>query len=323
MQAFKNKARFLLIPMLLVLAILSMGCGARAYIPPGEVAVVLEPTGYETENIDGEKMIKYKQPGAFRLQKCAVASCERLIRLQLFLNTETVIIDKVTLPKSKLVDIDNVQISMQYRVKDSRKSWDRLLEDIKPIGISTIESDLGTTGTNDRTLIITSKMVWETYLERIAPMVVITELKEHTVEELLSNVQIVADNSLAKLNASLADKPVEIVDLGFPNGIGEPHEVVLDAKRRLYAVDEEKAREIAMLEADLEVEEHRQKVYSMRARNDRTNAEIMGIDPNDYMRNNVLDRFAEEGSTVESFIIEMDSLPENVQRSFTSQEEQN
>lgn len=74
------------------------------------------------------------------------------------------------------------------------------------------------------------------------------------------------------------------------------------SKRALYAIDEEKAREIRALAAQLEVEDQRQAIARKRAANDLQIAEDLGIPVAVYQCLRSMDDFAdaakESGTTV-------------------------
>ena len=109
-----------------------------------------------------------------------------------------------------------------------------------------------------------------------------------------------------QINQMLAKTPVEVTELGFPNGIGEPPPEVLEAKRKLYAVEEQKARDIKALAAALTVEDHRQAVQTKRTINDLENAKTAGIDFATYVFLKNMERFAEEGVPLGHIPISLD-----------------
>ena len=86
------------------------------------------------------------------------------------------------------------------------------------------------------------------------------------------------------VNEAIKDTPVEVTEFGFPNGVGTPPQVVLTAKEQLYAIDEEKAREIKALVAALEVEDQRQAVQRKRSENDTEIAKQLGIPVSEYIK---------------------------------------
>lgn len=136
-------------------------------------------------------------------------------------------------------------------------------------------------------------MIFATYIQRKAPESVIMALREYTVEQALSQPDAIAKFAKDKINEALADSPVEVTEFGFPNGTGTPPKVVLAAKDALYAVEEEKAREIKALEAALEIEDQRQAVARKRATNDAEIAKELGIPVGQYQCLRAMDAFAD------------------------------
>jgi hypothetical protein len=260
------------LPLLSLLLLTTAACGEHAVIEPGEVGRQLTTDGLEVQN---------RPPGAFRMETCFVTACPRLVRLQTQKTTKLFTIDKLFLPKSN-VDMTNVQIGLQFRVKQDEKSLQTIFNEVRPKKES------------DRTLLISTDMIYETYVQRKAPDAVIMALREYQVDQVLSDVPEIAEFTRKKINEMLANTPVEVTELGFPNGIGEPPQEVILAKRMLYAVEEEKAREIKSLEAELIIEEQRQAVQRKRTANDLDNARLAGVDFATYVFLKNMERFAEE-----------------------------
>lgn len=248
-------------------------CGERVTIHPGEVGRQLTTSGLETKN---------RKPGAFRMDPCLVSACPKLVRLQTQKSTKTFTIDKLFLPKSN-VDMTKVQIGLQFRVKQDKKSLDMVFSEVRP-------QEKGS-----KVLLITTDMVYQTYIQRKAPDAIITALREYEVDQVLSDVPEISEHAKRKINEMLSKTPVEVTELGFPNGIGEPPPEVLEAKRKLYAVTEQKARDIKALSAALTVEDHRQAVQRKRTENDLANAKKAGVDFATYVFLKNMERFAEEG----------------------------
>ena len=265
---------------LLVATTLS-GChpfGQRVTINTGEVGKQITSSGLEAD---------IRQPGSFRMDGCVIRACPRLVRLQTAVSAQTVTIDKVFLPISN-VSLDNVQFGIQFRIKQTREAIDQAFQDIRSQG------DAG-----DR--FISSEEIFATYIARKAPEAVIVALRGFTVEQALAEPDSIAQFARNQINLALADTPVEITEFGFPNGVGTPPTVVLAAKDRLYAIDEEKAREIRSLEAALEVESQRQTVARLRATNDIEIAQQLGISVEQYQCLRTLDAFADaanQGTTI-------------------------
>ena len=57
---------------------------------------------------------------------------------------------------------------------------------------------------------ITSEMIYKIYLQRIAPNVMISTLRDYTVEQVLANVDKVSAATLKALQTELANQPIEV-----------------------------------------------------------------------------------------------------------------
>ena len=253
-----------------------IGCGERVSIQPGEMGRQLTISGLEEEN---------RPPGAFRMESCIFTACPKLVRLQTQKSTKVFKIDKLFLPKSN-VDMTQVEVGLQFRVKQDKASLNTIFQEVRPVDAPDDHSSL--------VLLISTDMIYETYIQRKAPDAVITALREYQVDQVLSDVPEIARFTKDKINELLANTPVEVTELGFPNGIGQPPDEVLDAKRRLYAVEEQKARDIKALEAELIIEKQRQLVQKLRTENDLSNAQTAGVDFATYVFLKNMERFAEE-----------------------------
>jgi hypothetical protein len=214
------------------------------------------------------------------METCIVSACPKLVRLQVSKSTTVLTIDSLYLPESN-VDIRNVQVGIVYEVKSDEESIAQIYEEVRPESV------------DSQVMLISAEKVYETYLARKAPDAIVTELRKHTVEEVLSNVPEIAQATKAAIEEMLGDAPIQVTELGFPNGIGEVPREVIRAKRRLYAVDEEKARTVRALAAELEVEEQRQAVQKVRAQNDVVNAKIAGVSYDVYENLKIQERFAD------------------------------
>lgn len=286
---------------LMLLVLLLVACGDKTSIQPGEVGKVLGSKGLEKE---------IRNPGVFRLDYCGgIDACPKLVRLQTTKDSETMKINSLFLPKSE-VDLKNVEIGIQFRVKTNKESINQVFKEVRPKTAdraSDKNEDSGNegvaaqSGETDRVLLITSRMIFDTYLKRKAPDAIVATLREHTVEEILSKVPEIATDVKKRVNKMFKGTPIEVTELGFPNGIGEAPEEVLVAKRKLFAIEAEKARQVKALEAALEIEKQRMAVQRVRARNDKAIAESLGIPVSKYMALKTLERFAdaaEEGTPV-------------------------
>ena len=270
-----------LIPVLFS-TILLAACGERVTVETGEVGKVLGTSGLE------EKVV---QPSSFRMEMCPVSACPKLVRLQVSKSTTVLTIDSLYLPKSN-VDIRNVQVGIVYEVKSDEESIAQIYQEVRPESV------------DSQVMLISSEKVYETYLARKAPDAIVTELRKHSVEEVLGQVPEIAEATKAAIEAMLGDAPIKVTELGFPNGIGEVPREVIQAKRRLYAVDEEKARTVRALAAELEVEAQRQAVQKVRAENDVLNAKITGVPYDVYEHLKVQERFADAADAMAEAISE-------------------
>lgn len=253
-------------------------CGERVKVNPGEVAKQIDQGGLDKEILG---------PGAYRLDACMFGACPGLARLQVAKAAEEVTVGTVFLPKSN-VDLSNVSFGIQFQIKREDKWINAAFNEIR----SVTATDSG----SSRQRIITSEMIFETYIQRKAPQAVIAALRQYTVEQVLSEVDVIAEYVQKKVNEDLQDTPVRVTEFGFPNGIGSPPEVVLDQKRKLYAVEEQKERRIKQLEAELEIERYRQAVQKVRVKNDQTNSEKAGVSYDTYVFLKNMERFADAAS---------------------------
>lgn len=259
------------IPVLFATLLLGGCLGKEVTIETGEVGKILGTSGLEKQVLE---------PEAFRLDYCAIQACEKLVRLQVNKSTTQMNIDTLFLPDSN-VDIRNVQVGIVFQVKKDEDSIAQIYDEVRPDPVE------------EQVMLISADRVYETYLARKAPDAIVTELRGHTVEDVLTNVPEIAEATKIAIEEMLGDAPIEVTELGFPNGIGEVPEEVIKAKRRLFAVDEEKARTVKALAAELEVEEQRQRVQKVRAQNDVINAKVAGVDYKTYVALKNEERFAD------------------------------
>lgn len=263
-----------------VLSSLLVACGDRTSIQPGEVGKILESAGLEGE---------IRQPGVFRMEYCFTSACPKLVRLQVNKSTADLTINSLFLPKSN-VDLTNVTVGIQFRVKHDKESINQAYAEAKPVQASGVG---GNQDESNRVLIITTDMIWSTYGERKAPDAIVTALRNYTVDEVLVNVPEIAAYAKAKINEMLKDTPIEITELGFPNGIGEVPQEVRLSKRKLFAIEDDKAREIKSLAVQLEIEDQRQAVARKRAANDKDIAGLLNIPVAQFQCLRAMDDFAD------------------------------
>lgn len=254
---------------LLAALLVSTGCvGERVQVPPGSVGMVFGPDGLE-EGVHA--------PGSFRLPYChAWSACPYLVTVQVATESKSLTVDQVFLRRSN-IPVTGVEIGVQFRVK--QELIQKVLAESNPVN--------GESGK-----LVDTDQVWNRYIQRKISDAILTVLRDKTVEQLLTETKEIGDECVAAANEMLADKPVEIVEVGFPNGIDIP-ETVLDAKNALFAVSEERARDIASLEAELEIESHRQAVQLARVKNDKLAAAHAEIPFDVYMQLKVNERRAD------------------------------
>lgn len=253
---------------------LLVGCGRPITIPSGAVGRQLTTSGLES---------KVYAPGAMRLDWCPIQACPSMVILHTGLTTEEVTVSTVFLPKSN-VDLSDVKLALQFRVKPTADAENEIYKNVTSV------PSPGEPGIRD----ITSDMVYKIYLQRIAPNVMISVLRDYTVEEVLSNVDKISEAVLKALQQGLKNQPIEVVEVGFPNGIGHPPKEVLDAKRNLFVVNENVTRKIRELEGAIRVEQQRQIVQQLRVQNDVANAKTSGLSVDRYIFLKNMERFADE-----------------------------
>lgn len=276
----------------IVSSLASLACfGDPASIRTGEVGRVLGSRGLED---------KVYQPGTFRLDTCWMpgATCPRLVRLQVNKSTQMFSVDHLFLPKNS-INITDVQVALQFRVKPDASAIDKVYDEVR----ARVPE-----GGNGSVMVITDDDLYALYLQRVAPNAVIAALREHTVDEVLTHVTEISANVKGKINEMLVDSPVEVTEVGFPNGIGKIPPEVTEKMHQLYAVAADRDRRIKMLEADLEVERQRQTVMQVRTANDVANAQTAGVDYDTYVRLRALDGFADAAQNGTSLALGNDAV---------------
>ena len=252
-----------------------MACGDRERVNVGEVGMIVGTSGLE------DKIIP---PSAFRLDPCGTGACPKLVRMETTKQTHKVKVNQVFIAKKggKKVDLSNVEISVQFRVKPDKLSIKKVFKEIKPT----------TTPTQTRYL-IESKNIWKTYLERIVPEIAIDVIRHYDVESILTKIPEIRKHYFKQLVIATKELPVQITAVSFPNGIGDLPESVTKAYRKLFAIEADKQRKIKALEATLEVEKQRIKVQKVRAENDRKVAKTLGISVVEYMKLKIAERYTD------------------------------
>lgn len=270
----------------LFLLLFTSACGDRTSIQSGEVGKVLGNGGLEKE---------IQKPGVFRMPVCGTTACPKLVRLQVNKSAQDLEINSLFLPKSN-VDIRNVKVGIQFQVKADDASINRVFNEVRAA-----PAEDGQDGDSKRVLLITDDMVYAVFLQRKAADAIVTVLREYTVEQVLTNVPEISEAAKLGINEMMADTPIEVTEIGFPSGIGEVPEEVIQAKRRLFAIEEDRARRVKSLKADFVIEDHRQAVQRKRVENDLINARVAGVDYATYVWLKTYERFADasgEGTPV-------------------------
>lgn len=257
---------YMKIAFIIMVTILGTGCGDRVRVGTGEVGKIVGTSGLEDE---------IRRTSSFRLDACFTGACPYLVRMQTTKSTQKVNVEQVFLTKSR-VDLKSVESGIQFKVKQDNESINQIFSEVRP-----------------ENGVITQESIWRIYLERKAPAAVIAVLRNYTIEDILSKIPEIEDACKVKLAEEIKDLPVEITDLGFPNGIGDIPEKVIESYRNLYAVEADKQRQIKQLEADLEVERQSMTVQRVRAKNDRTIAGELGVPVGEYMKLKISEKYAD------------------------------
>lgn len=245
----------------------STGCiGEQVYVGSGQVGKVVSSDGLENNII---------KTSSFRLDACPFSACPYLVRMQTTKSTQKITIEQVFLNKSK-IDLKNVEVSVQFRVRQDEKSINTVFKEARP--------EEG---------IITQENIWKIYLERKTPAATVGILRNASVDDILSNIPEIEKDCENKLKEETKDLPIEITDFGFPNGIGDIPEKVINSYRALYAVEADKQKQIKQLQADLEVEKQSMAIQRVRAGNDKEIATSLGLSLKDYMQLKIDEKYSD------------------------------
>jgi hypothetical protein len=267
---------------ILTAAALLAGCGEVVTIQPGEVGKQLTSRGLDSE---------IRAPGTVRLDSCggAGAICPKVVRMATGRTGTDVAIDSIFLPKSN-VDVTNVKVGLQYRVRPDDASINKVFAEVRP------QPD----ERNDRQMFISSVMIWDTFGRRVVPAVVVDAMKDLVVEQAMNTGSELSGTVLSAVQRALKDSPIEVTQLEVVNT--DVPQAVLEAKRALFAIDDEKVRQIKQLETGMAIEERRQAFQVARARNDLMVAKSMGMSVGQYWCLKTAERLADaaddKGSTV-------------------------
>lgn len=248
--------------------------GEQVTINPGEVGKLLSSNGFEKEVYSSS---------SFRMSYCGGVGmvCPKLIKMQISKNMEKLSIDQIFLSKSR-VDIEKVEIGIQFQVKKDNDSINKIFSEVPFTLIKESNENL-----------VTTDSIWKVYLQKAVADTVVSVIRNYTIEEILSKIPEISKETLTKLNQDLANSPVEITDVSYPNGIGDIPPSVIESFRKLYAVEADKQRRIKELEASLEIEKQKQAIQRVRANNDVEIAKTLSMTPESYVKLKVQEKFAD------------------------------
>jgi hypothetical protein len=258
------------------MAMALVACGEMVTIQPNEVGFEISSSGVNPEIIN---------PGATRLDFCGPGeACASLLRVEASKSSASMTITRVFLPKSN-VDLENVTAGIQFRIKNTPEALRQVASEVRSVFADDRQS------TRERK--ITSDAIYEVYIKRVVSGTIIDALKQYTVEETLSEVVLIGNYVKNEVNLALAETPVEVTELTFTNGIGTVPDEVITAKRKLYAIDENKERQIRALAAEISVEDKRQAFQKVRNLNDIKNAKQAGVPYDVYVSLKIEERRAD------------------------------
>lgn len=264
----------------LALPLLLAACGDPVTIQTGEVGKQLSSSGLEVE---------VREPGTIRLDGCWFSACPRIVRLQVNRTGADIKIDSVYLPKSN-VDVTNITVGVQYRVRQDKQSINRVFAEVRPVA-SKDEA---------RAMLISADMVWDTFGKRVVPAIIVDAFKDLEVDAAMNVGTELSGYVKTQVDKALMGTPIEITQLDISNT--DVPDMVINAKRALFAIQDNQTRQIRELESGIAVESRRQTFQQLRARNDGDIAKQLGIPVAQYMCLKIAERLAdaadEKGMTV-------------------------
>lgn len=263
-----------------VIAVLAACSGDPVTINPGELGRIMDKDGLKPQIYEA---------GQKRLENCWSSwgeVCQKMSVLSVAKVTRGLTIERAFLPLSD-IPLNDIQMDIQFKVKDDEISKNYVWNTVRAKRHEM----------NSNILSVSSDAIFDALIKGPAASITIELLKLYDIDQILSGAKIISDAALVAINKELEDVGVEVTRIDFPNGLGTPPEIVLEAKERLYAVEADKARQLAEIEAQLVIEKKRQTVQRVRAAN---NIEIMkkvhnetGIDPAVYNSQQVAETFAD------------------------------
>lgn len=264
---------------ILALSFSLAGCGELVTIQSAEVAKQLGPNGFEEE---------VRQTGVTRLDACFRGLCPSIVKMSVGRNTNVLDFDSIYLPKSN-VDVRNVKVGVQWRPRNNTKS------------VNTIYNELYSEATDSaqvRQIIV--ERIWKNYGERIIPAAVVDILKDMTVDQAMNTSSELSNAVKENVDKVLANSPIEVTQLDIINT--DVPATVLEAKYRLFSIEDDKNRKVKELETGVAIERQRQALQVTRANNDKAIALMLGMTPAQYMCLKTAERMADaadnKGATI-------------------------
>lgn len=269
-----------LVPVLMALTLAACS-GEQVTIEPGEVGKQLTAQGLEKQ---------IRKPSSMRLDYCSTnQACPRMVRLQVARTTAEVKIDSILLPKSN-VDVMNILVGVQFRVRQDERSISRVYDEVTPKPIKgSVE------------LYISAEDVWSTFGKRKVQGAIADAFNDLTVDQAMALGGELNRFIKVKVDGALADTPIEATELDVSNT--DVPEDVMKAKRALFAIEDSKSRRIKELEANQAIEAQRQAFQHLRAKNDVEIAKSLGMSPAQYMCLKTMERLADAADDNKSTVV--------------------
>ncbi len=248
---FKNLLKLLKAGFVVTILAILAGCAGDSYtINTGEVGRIMDSNGLSDE------ILTAKQG---RLENCWESwgeVCEKMSVLSAAKATRSLNISRAFLPKSD-IPLDDIQMDIQFMVLNDTSSMNYVWNNVRAK-----QHEM-----NSRIISISSDAIFDSLIKGPAASLTIDLLKDYDIDQVLGSVVEISEAARARINKSLREVGVAVTRVDFPNGLGNPPETVLLAKERLYAVKADKARELAEIEAQIEIEAKRQTFERTRADN--------------------------------------------------------
>ncbi|MFA5490719.1 MAG: SPFH domain-containing protein [Candidimonas sp.] len=213
----------------LIAAIGLSACGEVVNVPPGEVAKESHTNGLEQE---------IRGPGGYRLSSCVIGPCPKLIKMQTFEATEEVA-GNYFVPKS---DLDmNMTVSVRFRVRNDITSINRAFETIKAEIVPESRTEF----------IITSERMFNTYVKPAVPDAVRRAVANYEIDAMMANLETTREYVEQVVKDSVNSTPIEVLSVQFSNV--EWPEKVLERKRELRTIEDQRLIDLKRVETEMEV----------------------------------------------------------------------